>query len=576
MQQISLSRPQLLNALWAMHDVKGHLDDDDVLQLARLFDVSAVEIEGVASFYHFFRRKPSGRHVVYLNDGIIAEIQGLAEVREAFERETGARLGGVSPDGMFGVFDTSCIGLSDQEPAALIDFHPVTSLTPRKVKTIVSKLRSGVPAEAVADEPEDNVRHTPAGDRAFVLRPYEPGAAVAQLLERTPESVIEEIRAAGLLGMGGAFFPTGIKWASCRGYASSRKFVVCNADEGEPGTFKDRVLLRRVPGLVVEGMILGAYAVGASEGILYLRAEYRWLKERIEAVLEEFRERNWLGDAIPAKVPFSFDVRIQLGAGAYVCGEETALLNSLEGRRGEPRARRYFPVERGYLRKPTIVNNVETFCHAARIVELGADAMRRLGTPDSPGTKLISVSGDCARPGIYEIEWGLKVEELLALCEARDPFYIQVSGPSGVALSMRDRGLRLGKEGLLCGGSFMIFDRSRDLLRILANFSSFFDRESCGICTPCRAGNFILTRKLEKIRRGLGTLRDLVEIQQWGHTIKQNSRCGLGQTSPNSILDAIQKFPDYFEARVDRSGSRLNRGFDLDASVAAYDEATGS
>lgn len=576
MQQISLSRPQLLNALWAMHDVKGYLDDDDVRQLARLFDVSAVEIEGVASFYHFFRRKPSGRHVVYLNDGIIAEIQGLAEVREAFERETGARLGGVSPDGTFGLFDTSCIGLSDQEPAALIDFHPVTSLTPRKVKTIVSKLRSGVPAEVVADEPEDNVRHTPAGDRAFVLRPYEPGAAVAQLLERTPESVIEEIRAAGLLGMGGAFFPTGIKWASCRGYSSNRKFVVCNADEGEPGTFKDRVLLRRVPGLVVEGMILGAYAVGASEGILYLRAEYRWLKERIEAVLEEFRERNWLGDAIPAKVPFSFDIRIQLGAGAYVCGEETALLNSLEGRRGEPRARRYFPVERGYLRKPTIVNNVETFCHAARIVELGADAMRRLGTSDSPGTKLISVSGDCARPGIYEIEWGLKVDDLLSLSGAKDPWYVQVSGPSGVALSMRDRGLRLGKEGLLCGGSFMIFDRSRDLLRILANFSSFFDRESCGICTPCRAGNFILTRKLEKIRLGLGTLRDLVEIQQWGRTIKENSRCGLGQTSPNTVIDAIQKFPDYFEARVDRSGSRLNRGFDLDASVAAYDEATGS
>lgn len=575
MQQISLSRPQLLNALWAMHDVKGHLDDDDVLQLARLFDVSAVEIEGVASFYHFFRRKPSGRHVVYLNDGIIAELQGLAEVRDAFERETGAKRGGVSPDGEFGLFDTSCIGLSDQEPAALIDFHPFTALTPRKVKTIVSKLRSGVPVEAVADEPEDNVHHTPPGDRAFVLRPYEPGAAVAQLLHRTPESVIDEIRAAGLLGMGGAFFPTGIKWASCRGYPSSRKFVVCNADEGEPGTFKDRVLLKRLPGLVIEGMILGAYAVGASEGILYLRAEYRWLKARIEAVLEEFRERNWLGDQIPAKEPFSFDIRVQLGAGAYVCGEETALLNSLEGRRGEPRARRYFPVERGYLRKPTIVNNVETFCHAARIVELGADAMRRLGTSDTPGTKLISVSGDCAKPGIYEIEWGLEVGGLLSLCGAKDPWYVQASGPSGTALSMRDRGLRLGKEGLLCGGSFMVFDRSRDLLRILTNFSAFFDRESCGICTPCRAGNFILTRKLEKIRRGLGTLRDLVEIQQWGHTIKQNSRCGLGQTSPNSILDAIQKFPDYFEGRVDRSGSRLNRGFDLDASVVAYDEATG-
>lgn len=576
MQQISLSRPQLLNALWAMHDVKGHLDDDDVLQLARLFDVSEVEIEGVASFYHFFRRQPSGRHVVYLNDGIVAETQGRAEAREAFERETGGRFGTVSPDGLFGLFDTSCIGLADQEPAALIDFHPFTDLTPRKVKAVVSKLRSGVPAASLADDPADNIRYTPPEDRTFLLRPYQPGAALAQLLHRTPESVIEEIRAAGLLGMGGAFFPIAVKWASCRGHPSNRKFVVCNADEGEPGTFKDRVLLKRLPGLVVEGMIMGAYAVGASEGIIYLRAEYRWLKERIEAVLEEFRDRHWLGDHIAARVPFSFDVRVQLGAGAYVCGEETALLNSLEGKRGEPRERRYFPVERGYLRKPTLVNNVESFCHAARVIELGADAMRRLGTPDSPGTKLISVSGDCGRPGIYEIEWGLKIEELLALCEAKDPFYLQVSGPSGVALSMKERGLRLCKEGLLCAGSFMVFDRSRDLLRILANFSAFFNRESCGICTPCRAGNFILTRKLEKLQLGLGTLRDLVEIQQWGLTIRQNSRCGLGQTAPNSIRDVITKFPEYFASRVDHSGSGLNRGFDLEASVAAYDEATGS
>jgi [NiFe] hydrogenase diaphorase moiety large subunit len=258
-----------------------------------------------------------------------------------------------------------------------------------------------------------------------------------------------------------------------------------------------------------------------------------------------------------------------------VCGEETALLNSLEGSRGEPRNKRYFPAERGYLRKPTIVNNVETFAHAARILELGPEAMRSLGTPESPGTKLISVSGDCARPGLYEVEWGLRVGDLLDLAEASSPRYVQVSGPSGVALSMRDRGRRLCKEDLPCGGAFMIFDGSRDLLRILSNYSAFFDRESCGLCTPCRAGNFILTRKLEKLRLGLGTLRDLVEIQQWGKTIQQNSRCGLGQTAPSSILDAIQRFPEYFEGLVESSGDRQNPGFDLAASVAAYDEATG-
>lgn len=555
-----------------MHDVKGYLDNGDIAQLATLFNTSAVEIEGVVSFYHFFHRQPSGKHTIYLNNSIISELNGFEEVKKAFEKETGAPLGKTDPSGMFGFYETSCIGLSDQEPAALIDFCPYTELAPQKVKTIVSKLKTGSPAFSNCDEPKDNIRYTP-GDKTFILRNYEPGTALEKLKDMEPTEVIDSIKEAGLMGMGGAFFPTGIKWEGCRRNMSNRKFVVCNADEGEPGTFKDRVLLNTMPGLVVEGMVLGAYAVGASNGIIYLRAEYRWLKEKIEQTLKDFREKGWLGNHIPAKLPFSFDIRVQLGAGAYVCGEETALLNSLEGKRGEPRTRRYFPIERGYLGKPTLVNNVETFATAARILESGAEKMRELGTKDSPGTKLISISGDCAKPGIYEIEWGMRLGELLALCEANNPNYVQVSGPSGVAVSMKERNRRLCKEDLLCGGSFMVFDKSRDLLKILLNFSNFFKHESCGICTPCRAGNFILNRKLEKLQMGLCSLRDLVEIGDWGATIKQNSRCGLGQMSPNAIVDAIHKFPEYFDSRVDKSGSRLNRGFDMAAAVREYEEA---
>jgi [NiFe] hydrogenase diaphorase moiety large subunit len=349
--------------------------------------------------------------------------------------------------------------------------------------------------------------------------------------------------------------------------------VVCNADEGEPGTFKDRVLLNHEPGLVIEGMILGAYAVGASEGKIYLRAEYRYLKDKIEATIEDFRQRGLLGDDLPAKRPFSFDIKVQLGAGAYVCGEETALLNSMEGLRGEPRTKLYFPVERGYLSKPTIVNNVETFACTARIIELGPQAMLRLGTKESPGTKLISVSGDCERPGVYEIEWGMKLGDFLDLVGAQDPYFIQVSGPSGTSVSMKERGRRISREDLTCGGSFMVFNKSRDLLQILMNFSNFFKHESCGICTPCRAGNFIMNRKLQKIQLGLGTLRDLVDLEDWGKTLKQASRCGLGQMAPNSIVDTIHKFPEYFDSRVDKSGSRLNRGFNMVAAVQAYEAA---
>ena len=574
MKPVSLKRTQLLNALWAMHDVKGYLSDEDIHHLATLFNISNIEVEGVVSFYHFFHRKPAGRFAIYLNNSIMSELHGFREVKAAFEKETGAACGGVDASGTFGFFETSCIGMSDQEPAALINFYPFTNLTPAKVRNIVSKLRNGVPASAICDTPADNIRYTPEKDRSFLFGDYELGQAIAKLAELDPADVFYQIKEAGLMGMGGAFFPTGLKWELCRRNHSNRKFVVCNADEGEPGTFKDRVLLNTLPGLVIEGMVLGAYAVGASEGIIYLRAEYRYLKEKIQDTIKDFRQRGLLGDNIAAHQPFSFDIRIQMGAGAYVCGEETALLNSMEGLRGEPRTKLYFPVERGYLSKPTIVNNVETFACASRVIEHGPEAMLALGIPGSPGTKLISISGDCGKPGIYEIEWGMKLGDLLALCEAKDPYFVQVSGPSGVSVSMKEKNRRISRTDLVCGGSFMIFDKNRDILHILKNFSDFFKEESCGICTPCRAGNFILNRKLEKLQLGLGTLRDLVEVQQWGDTIKKSSRCGLGQMAPNSIVDAIQKFPEYFESRVDTSGSKLNRGFDMQAAVRDYEEAT--
>ncbi len=573
MEPISLARPQLLNALWATHDVKGFLDDTDVAHLSTLFNVSEVEIEGVISFYHFFHRQPTGKHAIYLNNSIISQMSGFEEVRNAFEKETGAILGGSDPSGQFAFFETSCIGLSDQEPAALINFCPFTELTPQKVKRTIAKLKSGSKASDICDFPKDNFRYKPDEDRTFILTEYEPGRVVRRLREFDTSEIYEQLIHSGLMGMGGAFFPTGLKWELCRKNHSNRKYVVCNADEGEPGTFKDRVLLNTLPGLVIEGMILAGYAVGASDGIIYLRAEYRYLKSKIEATLANFREEGLLGDNIPAKQPFSFDIRVQLGAGAYVCGEETALLNSMEGLRGEPRTKLYFPVEKGYLNKPTVVNNVETFACAARVIEQGPEKMLSLGTKNCPGNKLISISGDCGRPGIYEIEWGMQVGDLLSLCEAKNPNFIQVSGPSGTSISYKDASRRICREDLVCGGSFMVFNKERDILDILLNFSHFFMHESCGICTPCRAGNFILHRKLEKLKLGMGTLNDLVELRQWGKTIKKASRCGLGQLAPNPIIDTLKKFPEYFDAIVDRSGSRLNKGFNMEAAVKDYVEA---
>ncbi|MBV6426998.1 MAG: NAD-reducing hydrogenase HoxS subunit alpha [Haliscomenobacter sp.] len=563
----------LLNLLWARQDAKGFISDQDIHDIAEHMDLSFIEVEGVCTFYHFFHRRPAGKFTVYLNNSILSDFSGYAAVRKALETATGAPWNGVDRKGLFGLFDTSCIGLSDQEPAALINFRPFVKLTPEKVQQVVSALRNGVPVDQLADHIENPVRYVPPDGKAVVFREMIPGRALQKLAQMTPEEVIAEIKSSNLRGMGGAFFPVGEKWELCRKQPKTPRYVVCNADEGEPGTFKDRVLMTKLPELLIEGMILGGYSIGANQGIIYLRAEYRYLLPRLEGALDRYRQMGWLGKDIPARKHFDFDIRIQLGAGAYVCGEETALLDSLMGKRGEPWPKVYFPVERGYLGLPTIVNNVESFATAARVIELGAEAFRRLGTPGSPGTRLLSVAGDCSYPGVYEIEWGMSVGELLDLTGAQDPLYLQISGPSGIGISAADRHRRFSFEDLRCGGSVMIFNHKRDLLKILVNFTEFFKGESCGVCTPCRAGNFILSRKLELLSRGLGRGADLEEIRQWGNLMTTASRCGLGKGASNALINAMDKFPVYFQKLVHSKGRE--KGFDLDSALGDYREAVG-
>lgn len=567
----SVDRTNLLDNLWAVQNKHGYIRREDIEACSRALNISAVEVEGVISFYHFFTRKPVGKFTIFLNKSIVSEHKGFERAKEAFESATGAAMNGVDPSGQFGLFETSCIGLSDLEPAALINSVPFTRLTSLKVKEIVAKLKQGMSPEAICDPVPDHIRWVPEGDKAVVLRDYGPGRAIESLSTRSPESVVDEIKKSGLRGMGGAFFLTGLKWEYCSKEPANPKYIVCNADEGEPGTFKDRVLMNSMPGLLLEGMAVAGYAVGSSDGIIYLRAEYGWLKHQLTQTIDRYRKMNLLGENISGIEGFNFDIRVQLGAGAYVCGEETALLNSLEGKRGEPRNKRFFPTQRGYLQLPTVVNNVETFCAAARIMELGADHYLQAGTPTSPGTKLLSVSGDCRFPGIYEIEWGTSVREVLEKCGADQPHLIQVSGPSGECISMEEADRLISLDDLPCGGSFMIFNRSRDILQILRNFTRFFKHESCGLCTPCRAGNFLIERKLELFAAKLAQESDVKELHSWGEIMKLTCRCGLGRTAPNSLLTAQEKFPEYFENIVNRDPERLGKGFSLEDAVREYD-----
>jgi [NiFe] hydrogenase diaphorase moiety large subunit len=376
-----------------------------------------------------------------------------------------------------------------------------------------------------------------------------PEAGLKAALAQGRSEIIAEISASGLKGRGGAGFPTAVKWNFAASAQGERKFVICNADEGEPGTFKDRVILMEHPGLVFEGMTVAAKAIGAREGILFLRGEYSYLRGRLEEALALRRREGLLGRDILGS-GLDFDIRIFMGAGAYICGEETALIEALEGFRGEPRNRPPFPVNTGFLGCPSIVNNVETLAWAACILAQGAPWFRAAGTEKSTGRKLFSVSGDCARPGVYEFPLGISVAELLKEVGGEGAKAAQVGGASGQCVPAKDFGRTIAFEDIPTGGSVIVFGPQRDMLDVLHNFLEFFNDESCGQCTPCRIGNRKLLEGLEMLRNGTCSMAYLKELCALGETMQLASKCGLGQSSPCAFLSVVENFREEIMGRI--------------------------
>ncbi|MGE5364744.1 MAG: complex I 51 kDa subunit family protein [Bacteroidota bacterium] len=376
---------------------------------------------------------------------------------------------------------------------------------------------------------------------AVLFSKYSRGEAVKKALETGRENILTEIRESKLKGRGGAGFPTSTKWLLTAAAVSDEKFIVCNADEGEPGTFKDRVLLMEYPQLVFDGMVIGGYTLGAKKGFLYLRGEYEYMLPQLEDYLNTMRSDNLLGQNILG-YEYSFDIEIRLGSGAYVCGEETALIESLEGHRGEARNRPPYPVNTGYFGKPTVVNNVETLASIPHIIVKGGLWFRQHGTDKSSGSKLFSVSGDCEHPGVYELPWGTKISDLLELAGARNTKAVQIGGASGICLPKDQFSRTLAYEDAATGGSVIIFNESRNMLNVLENFMEFFNEESCGQCTPCRVGNTKLLEMVRKIREKKYTFSEIQRIRELGKTMQIASKCGLGQSSPNAFLSIIENF----------------------------------
>lgn len=578
---------RLMDVLIEIQQENGYISKEAIAQIAEEYGMSEVDVEQTVSFYHFFSQKPTGKYSIYLNNSAVANMMGRAEVAATFQRELGIKFGDLTPDGRAGLFETSCIGMNDQEPAAIINNRIFTRLTPFRVKEICRDIKEGkeVGEMFVQDwgdgENRSDLVHSVVSNNIRKIGPvlertFKVGQAIEKITKMKPEEVIDEVKKSNMRGRGGAGFPTGLKWEFCRNATGEKKYIFCNADEGEPGTFKDRVILTERPRLLFEGMVIAGYAVGATEGIVYVRYEYKYLENHLEDILQKAREVNYLGKNILGKKGFDFDIRIQFGAGAYVCGEESALIESAEGKRGEPRDRPPFPVEKGYHDMPTVVNNVETLCSVVKVILNGGDWYKSLGTHESTGTKLLSISGDCKFPGVYEVVWGFSVNDILDMVGAdkEDVMAIQVGGPSGAIITTNEFNRILGYEDLATGGSLIIIGKHRDILNdIVLNFMDFFIGESCGSCSTCRIVPTLMRNKLNKILNARGVRQDLDDLHEWGKILKA-SRCGLGQTAGNPILSSMKNFPDLYEEKIQKNKT-FDSGFDLNIAVKESAKATG-
>lgn len=563
---------RLLQYLWRIQRRYNYIPESAVAELAQRLDLPLAHIRGVIGFYVFLHETPRGDFDILFSDSITDHMLGSRELLDSLCERLGVQTGIPRGDGRVTVDVTSCTGMCDQGPALLVNGLALTRLDAQRLAAIAEFVEAGTPLQEwprVFFNAEDNIRR-----RDLLLNAgRDPGAALQILLGQGADVVLETIDGSGLRGRGGAGFKTASKWRLCRQAPAERRYVVCNADEGEPGTFKDRILLNGYADDVFEGMTLCAGVVGASEGYLYLRGEYLYLLDALEAVLARRRQAGLLGGNILGREGFDFDIRIHLGAGAYICGEESSLIESLEGKRGIPRKRPPFPVTHGFCGQPTVVNNVETFFAATHIARFGADWFRARGTAQSTGTKLLSICGDCIRPGIYEYPFGTSIRQVLEDCGAEDAQAVQLSGAAGTTLLGHEFDTRIAFEDAGTAGAFMVFGPRRDLLDMVRNFVHFFAHESCGFCTPCRVGGVLLKKLVDKVYRGDGGEYDLQEMRSICELMQSASHCGLGTTAPNPVLGMLDKLPSLYRRRL-RAGDYAP-AFDLDAELEQARQITG-
>jgi NADH-quinone oxidoreductase subunit F len=553
-------RHLLLPVLHALQSSAGWISPGGLRYACERLTVPPAEAYGVATFYAMFSVEPRPTTVLHLCDDIACKVAGAEDLIDEVVRETGPEQ----------VLRSPCLGMCERAPAALLQTGDSNDVAfgPVSIERLDPFLHGGPPTMTSGPEAGEVAPQTGGTREGLRLlrrvgvvdptslddyRAHGGYEALRRAVEIGSEGVIRELKDSKLLGRGGAAFPAGVKWEAVEKQPVRPHYFICNADESEPGTFKDRVLMEHDPFAVLESLTIAGYATGSEKGFIYIRGEYPGATSRLEQAIERAYAHGFLGADVMGE-GFAFDVELRRGAGAYICGEETSLFNSIEGKRGEPRNKPPFPVERGVFGKPTGINNVETLVNVLEVLTLGGEAYARIGTPDSTGPRLFCLSGRVERPGVYEVDHGVTLRELLETAGGvrggKALKAILLGGAAGSFVTPDDLDLRLTFEdskaaGVTLGsGVVMVFDEDVDLADIVLRIAAFFRDESCGQCVPCRVGTVRQEEALARVIAGRanGSLTDeLALIGEIGQVMRDASICGLGQLAANAVDSAIHR-----------------------------------
>lgn len=574
------NRPKnLVQVLRDIHQKQSYITSEQLKEVAQNLNLSLSKVYGTITFYTLLSPNPKGKYVIKICSSTPCYMAGSENLLKYFKDKLKIQEGETTADGLFTLEMTSCLGICAVAPAMMVNNKVYDNLTPKKLDQIIEKCQTGeIETEKLISlganilDKEKKIVLQNCG----IINPESIGeykmrngyAALSKaIIEMTPQEVIKEVKDSKLVGRGGAAFPTGLKWEFTFRAADKPKYIVCNADEGEPGTFKDRLILEGDPYRIIEAMAIAGYAVGAEYGYIYIRGEYGLSIKRINLAINKVRENNFLGKNILG-TNFSFDIEIREGAGAYICGDETALMESIEGKRGEPRLKPPYPPTSGLWNKPTVINNVETLANIPSIILRGADWYNKIGLAKSTGTKVLTLLGDIENQGAVEVPLGTNLKDVIydiggGIKEVKKLKMVQLGGPSGSCLTadMVDVSLDykfLAQAGLSLGsGVVLVLNEDRCIVDAVRNMARFFRHESCGKCTPCREGVKMIYNLLTKIALGKGEDNDLETLKSLGETMKDASFCGLGQSAPNSLLDTLKLFTNEYAEHIQKKGCPL-------------------